>query len=1307
MPPRPAPQQQGSRPGTAAPQRPGQPGGATPRPGTAPGTTSNKAPSPAPQAQRPGQPGQPVKPAVSKPGQQGPTLSVAGRPAQSITGAIPVGKDVPLGMHLEKASLIELLEAERAKAGKQAAAIVELSTRTETLEKHATLMEAQAKQRAEEATTLGKENFKTANQIEEVTGKLKAAEQKLQSTLSERDKEKGAAEALKAQMAKSGLDASKALEQQEKTLSMRITNLDKELKSSKAAASNLGDKLAASAKQHEEAIKSRNGMADQIKSMTSELQREARAAKAKADLAASSQNQIAATRKELSEAQKSLHSVQADRDKAMRMANEAKAQVAAMTDKDGKVLNEKVAELAKQVEKEAEARLAVEEALRALVAKNKTAESDRDAEKTKAVELSGSLEGKDQELKAVAATVKVLGEQLSEVKTANTRLEESLRRKEEDLAANGHATAEAKQHCAVLQEKMDVMQASLASSMEGKATAESTIKQLEAALEALRAEAAAQMDAEMRKGSTFAREAEAKIKELTEKLTEASAAASPLTEERDASRQQVLELIETAKREESVSAERLKGWEEHKALADSLAADLAVARKTIEDTETLSREAAAAAAALQKKMGEEMEGVRKQLEEVTTDRDGSRKKGEQLTSDLDGARKEVEALKASMVAGENAAKAEQGKISAALGEAQAAKKKAGEEAQKELASKDKTIQTTVQERDQAVKRGKELDEQLKVAAKEVDECTKAIKTLKAELDASQKQGALSSGEKGKKIEELTKELAKAAEADKVLKKQVADSNGKVEQLSKDKAAAARQLEDLKIQVQTIGNDSVKTLATTKAAAEEKVNKAEEAHKAEMAALQQKMDAAVKKSAEDAKKALDAAEQRFNKDIKATTEKAGGQQQQIQSQLQALDKQMRSTVEMLAQEKKQNSDAQTKVKALEQNIRKAGEDHAAQMAQAKAAHDKQAKQLQQELQLASQRSQKDATESVGVQQQLARVNEQHNVAQKQVRHLEGLVQGLEGEKKKLREQLDSLSGNAHSEKGVMTKQLEALGAKLGRTQDECRHLSAQVEQLRQGAAKEGEEKKQMAEKSKQDQAMLQQLHGELAQIKMQSQGLGQQSIQLHAEKAAATGQLEELQKQFNKERDALHQQLSEANSKLSMAAEALRISGQQVAEITSLEQQLRATGKQREEDKMKIVSMEAQLNQTNSGNRVQIDRANERIQAYERALFDARQTLASKDSRIAELESSVSRLHQAASRASGISPGNNYRSGGGNSYGTSFSSPFDTTKTNLPGVVMSPMQGAEGADVGIAHVRVGPNDENVGVFDIPDPSQQYM
>ena len=33
--------------------------------------------------------------------------------------------------------------------------------------------------------------------------------------------------------------------------------------------------------------------------------------------------------------------------------------------------------------------------------------------------------------------------------------------------------------------------------------------------------------------------------------------------------------------------------------------------------------------------------------------------------------------------------------------------------------------------------------------------------------------------------------------------------------------------------------------------------------------------------------------------------------------------------------------------------------------------------------------------------------------------------------------------------------------------------------------------------------------------------------------------------------------------------------------------------------MKIVSMDAQLNQTSSGTKIQLDRANERIAAYER------------------------------------------------------------------------------------------------------------
>lgn len=41
------------------------------------------------------------------------------------------------------------------------------------------------------------------------------------------------------------------------------------------------------------------------------------------------------------------------------------------------------------------------------------------------------------------------------------------------------------------------------------------------------------------------------------------------------------------------------------------------------------------------------------------------------------------------------------------------------------------------------------------------------------------------------------------------------------------------------------------------------------------------------------------------------------------------------------------------------------------------------------------------------------------------------------------QYDGMQAQAQAEKGVMHKQLEALGAKLGRTQDECRNLGAQV------------------------------------------------------------------------------------------------------------------------------------------------------------------------------------------------------------------------------------------------------------------------
>jgi hypothetical protein len=59
--------------------------------------------------------------------------------------------------------------------------------------------------------------------------------------------------------------------------------------------------------------------------------------------------------------------------------------------------------------------------------------------------------------------------------------------------------------------------------------------------------------------------------------------------------------------------------------------------------------------------------------------------------------------------------------------------------------------------------------------------------------------------------------------------------------------------------------------------------------------------------------------------------------------------------------------------------------------------------------------------------------------------------------------------------------------------------------------------------------------------------------------------------------------------------------------------------------------------------MQMDRANERLKNYERALFDTRQVLAMKDAKIATLESNVSRL-------SGSQPLNSGRTSSGSEGG---------------------------------------------------------
>jgi hypothetical protein len=74
----------------------------------------------------------------------------------------------------------------------------------------------------------------------------------------------------------------------------------------------------------------------------------------------------------------------------------------------------------------------------------------------------------------------------------------------------------------------------------------------------------------------------------------------------------------------------------------------------------------------------------------------------------------------------------------------------------------------------------------------------------------------------------------------------------------------------------------------------------------------------------------------------------------------------------------------------------------------------------------------------------------------------------------------------------------------------------------------------------------------------------------------------------------------------------------------MEQQMRALSDERDNCIKTTKQLEAQIQQAESAQKMQMDRANERQKNYERALYDTRQVLAMKDAKIATLESNLQR-----------------------------------------------------------------------------------
>jgi hypothetical protein len=132
-------------------------------------------------------------------------------------------------------------------------------------------------------------------------------------------------------------------------------------------------------------------------------------------------------------------------------------------------------------------------------------------------------------------------------------------------------------------------------------------------------------------------------------------------------------------------------------------------------------------------------------------------------------------------------------------------------------------------------------------------------------------------------------------------------------------------------------------------------------------------------------------------------------------------------------------------------------------------------------------------------------------------------------------------------------------------------------------------------------------------------------QFQAQEQKVTQGLKQVQASSLQERTLLHQQLQDANAKLALDADALTKANTQTAEISRMEQDMHAMTSERDTNAMTIQQLQAQITQSESDKKMQIDRANERLKNYERALFDTRQVLAMKDAKIATLESNVKRL----------------------------------------------------------------------------------
>ena len=258
------------------------------------------------------------------------------------------------------------------------------------------------------------------------------------------------------------------------------------------------------------------------------------------------------------------------------------------------------------------------------------------------------------------------------------------------------------------------------------------------------------------------------------------------------------------------------------------------------------------------------------------------------------------------------------------------------------------------------------------------------------------------------------------------------------------------------------------------------------------------------------------------------------------------------------------------------------------------------------QQSSARSNNQNMEEIGkLKAQISSMKDAYTIAQDQIKKLEKEKKESDSEKVRIQGIAQS-SEKAHlSDKQAMHKHIEDLNAAIQRMNQENKALMDQIKKHSEYALKSDEERHALQEDIRRKQSSISDLQRDVA---------------------AKAKRIEEVQNQANQERNVLHKQLQDANQKLALAAEALTSASSQSAEMSRLEIQMRgvknlsmfdmytdvgclsALAKEKEQDRMKISAMEHQLHQSESMYKMQMERTNERLKHYERALFDTRQVL---------------------------------------------------------------------------------------------------